>query len=153
MKEPQMPGTFLLPAILVLMAGSMMAVQPPTNAYLARASGSVMLAALISFAVGTVALLALTLASQRPALAPLRELPWYAWLGGLYGAFFVAVATYAAPRLGIASMITLAVAGQMVAALAVDHFGALGLDRNPLTMGRFAGALLVIAGVILVRRG
>jgi transporter family-2 protein len=148
-----MPATLLLPIILVLMAGSMMAMQPPTNAYLARASGSVMLAALLSFVVGTVVLLALTLATQRPALAPLRDVPWYAWAGGLYGAFFVTVATYAAPRLGIASMLTLAIAGQMIAALIVDHYGALGLDRSPVTPGRLAGALLVIGGVLLVRRG
>ncbi len=63
------------------------------------------------------------------------------------------VATYAAPRLGIASMLTLAIAGQMIAALIVDHYGALGLDRSPVTPGRIAGALLVIGGVLLVRRG
>jgi transporter family-2 protein len=148
-----MPASLLLPILLVLAAGSMMAVQPPTNAFLARASGSVMLAALISFLVGTAALAALTLIGPRPALAPLRDVPGYAWAGGLYGAFFVTVATYAAPRLGVASMLTLAIAGQMIAALIVDHYGALGLDRTPVTPGRIAGALLVIGGVLLVRRG
>lgn len=148
-----MPANLLLPILLVLVSGSMLAIQPPTNAYLARASGSVLLAAFLSFAVGTVALLILTLAADRPALAPLRDVPWYAWVGGLYGAFFVAVSTYAAPRLGIASMITLAVAGQMVAALIIDHYGALGLDRTPMTPGRLMGVALVIGGVLLVRRG
>lgn len=149
-----MPAYLIFPALLVLMAGAMTAVQPPTNAILARESGSVLLAALLSFAVGTVLLAALTVAMQpRIAWAPLRDVPWYAWAGGFYGAFFVAVGAYAAPRLGIASLITVAVAGQMIAALLIDHYGALGLDRTPITPGRLVGALLVIGGVILVRRG
>jgi len=148
-----MPTNILIPAILVLIAGALTAAQPPTNAVLARESGSVMFAALLSFAVGTLVLIAVVLATQvRPALAPLRDVPWWAWAGGFYGAFFVAVGAYAAPRLGIASLITIAVAGQLVAALVIDHFGAFGLARAPISPGRILGILLVLAGVVLVRR-
>src|ERR671917_453037 len=148
-----MPSHFLLPALLVLLAGAMTAAQPPTNAVLARESGSVIFAALLSFAVGTLVLIAVTLATQpRLTLAPLRDVPWWAWAGGFYGAFFVAVGAYAAPRLGIASLITIAVAGQMIAALAIDHYGAFGLDRAPISFGRILGVLLVVGGVVLVRR-
>lgn len=148
-----MPASLILPAILILFAGAMTAAQPPTNAVLARASGSVMFAALLSFAVGTLALIAVTLAN-RPKLdmSALRDVPWWAWLGGFYGAFFVAVGAYAAPRLGIASLITIAVAGQMIAALAIDHFGAFGLAQTPVSPGRLIGIALVLTGVVLVRR-
>jgi uncharacterized membrane protein YdcZ (DUF606 family) len=37
-------------------------------------------------------------------------------------------------------------------ALLLDHLGALGLAREPINFGRIAGALLVIAGVVLVKR-
>jgi len=142
-----------LPILLVLFGGAMIAVQAPTNAMLAKAGGSPVLAALISFAVGTAALLVAWLASgNRPGLGVWSGLPWYAWLGGLYGAIFVAVAAYAAPRIGLASLITIGVAGQIAAALWLDHIGALGLPREPINIGRLVGALLVIAGVILVRR-
>jgi transporter family-2 protein len=148
-----MPTSLLLPALLVLFAGAMTAAQPPTNAVLARSSGSVIFAALLSFAVGTLVLIAVTLATQpRLSLAPLRDVPWWAWAGGFYGAFFVAVGAYAAPRLGIASLITIAVAGQMIAALAIDHYGGFGLERTPISAGRLLGVLLVVGGVILVRR-
>ncbi len=148
-----MPTNILIPAILVLLAGAMTAAQPPTNAILARESGSVLVAALISFAVGTVALVAAALATRpRISLAPLVEVPWYAWLGGFYGAFFVAVTAFAAPRLGIASLITIGVAGQLVAALVIDHLGAFGIERAAISPGRILGVLLVIAGVVLVRR-
>src|SRR3982750_829698 len=104
-----------LPMLLVLFAGGMIALQAPTNAMLARAGGSPVLAALISFAVGTAALLAVWLPrGQRPATSPFGALPSYAWLGGLYGAMYVAVAAYAAPRIGLASLITIGIAGQIV---------------------------------------
>lgn len=144
----------LLPLLLVFAAGWMVALQAPTNAMLARAGGSPVLAALISFAVGTAALLSVWLASEsRTNSSTFGSLPWYAWLGGIYGAIYVAVAAYAAPRIGIASLITVVIAGQIVMALWLDHVGALGLEREPLNPVRILGAVLVLAGVVLVRRG
>ena len=143
----------LVPILLVFLAGAMIAIQAPTNAMLAKAGGSPILAALISFSVGTVALLAVWLATpNRPGTAAFAGLPWYAWIGGLYGALFVAVAAYAAPKIGVASLITIGIAGQIAMALWLDHIGAMGLSREPINVGRILGAVLVIAGVILVRR-
>ena len=131
-----------------------MSLQAPTNAILAKAGGSPIIAALISFAVGTVTLLLVSLVSgPRPGAASFSGVPAYAWLGGLYGAFYVAVAAYAAPRIVVASQITIAIAGQLVMAIAIDHFGALGLMREPVTLVKVAGAALVLAGVVMVRRG
>ncbi len=145
---------FLIPILLVFVAGGMVAAQAPTNAILAKAGGSPILAALISFTVGTAALFLVWLATpNRPSSAAFAGLPWYAWIGGLYGAMFVAVAAYAAPKIGIASLITVGIAGQIAVALFLDHFGALGLPRDPISLGRVAGAALVIAGVVLVRKG
>ena len=149
-----MNPALLLPILLVLFAGGMVALQAPTNVMLARAGGSPVLAALISFAVGTAALLAVWLASgNRPGAAPFAALPWYAWLGGTYGAIYVTVAAFAAPRLGLASLITIGIAGQILMALWLDHIGALGLAREPVSLARVGGAVLVVAGVVLVRRG
>lgn len=146
------PGTFIA-VLLVVCGGAMLALQAPTNALLARAGGSPVLAALISFAVGTIGLFIVWLLSgNRPNSAQFGALPWYAWLGGIYGAFFVAIAAYGAPRIGVAQLITISIAGQIAMALWLDHIGALGLPREPINFGRFLGALLVVGGVILVRR-
>ena len=148
-----MTPAVLIPILLVFFAGGMVALQAPTNSMLARAGGSAVLAALISFAVGTVALLITWLASgNRPGTAAFGGLPWYAWIGGLYGAIFVAVAAYAAPKIGLATLITVGIAGQIAMALWMDHVGALGLPREPVNYGRVLGAILVLAGVVLVRR-
>src|SRR5690242_21957114 len=148
-----MNPALMLPVLMVLFAGGMIALQAPTNAMLARAGGSPVLAALISFAVGTAALLAIWLVGgQRPAAGAFANVRWYAWLGGLYGATYVAVAAYAAPKIGLASLITIGIAGQIAMALWLDHIGALGLPREPVSLGRLLGAALVITGVVLVRR-
>lgn len=143
----------LIPILLVFIAGAMVAIQAPTNAMLAKAGGSPVLAALISFAVGTTALFGVWLMSgNRPAASAFAGLPWYAWLGGLYGAVFVAVAAYAAPKIGVAALVTIGIAGQIAMALWLDHVGAMGLTREPINVGKVLGALLVVAGVVLVRR-
>ena len=142
-----------IPILLVFIAGAMVAIQAPTNALLAKAGGSPVLAALISFMVGTAALAVTWLGTgNRPGASAFAGLPWYAWIGGIYGAVFVAVAAYAAPKIGVASLITIGIAGQIAMALWLDHVGAMGLPREPVSVGRLVGALLVVAGVVLVRR-
>ena len=137
----------------ILIGGVLLAIQSPLNAQLAKALGSPVNAALVSFLVGTVAL-GVLVAGQRiaPDTAGSRALPWYAWAGGLCGAVFVTAAAYAAPRLGVATMLSIAIASQLVTALTIDHFGALGLPQHSVTVGRIAGMVLVIAGVIIVRK-
>ena len=149
-----MSATTLLPMLLVLLGGGLIALQAPTNVMLAKAGGSPVLAALISFSVGTTTLLVVWLASaKRMDGSSFGALPWYAWLGGVYGAFFVAVAAYATPRIGVASLVTIGIAGNITMAIWLDHMGALGLPRVSISLSRLSGALLVIAGVVLVRRG
>ena len=143
-----------LPLSLALLGGFLIAVQAPTNAMLAKASGSPVVAAFISFLVGTIALGVVAAGTSGKLFAPeFKGLPWYAWLGGLYGAIFVAVLAFAAPKIGVASALTAAIAGQLVAALILDHFGLLGLNAQPATLERIGGVALVLAGVVLVRRG
>ena len=134
-------------------SGTLVALQAPTNAMLSRAVGSPVNAALISFAVGFLALIVAVLAlGVRPNPAEVRALPWFAWTGGLYGAVFVAVAAFAALRIGITQFLTISIAGQLAMALVLDSVGAFGLPRTAVSPTRLTGVALVLAGVFLVRR-
>jgi transporter family-2 protein len=140
-------------ALLALAAGMCIPIQAGINARLSLWSRSPVLAAAISFAVGTLVLCAYVVAA-RLALPPLRSLaeqPWWLWTGGVLGAFFVAMTIYLAPRLGATSMLAWVLAGQMLAALIMDHFGLLGYPLHPLSLGRTAGVLLLVAGVLMIR--
>ncbi len=143
----------MLSVVLALIGGVLLAVQAPTNAILGKASGSPIVAAFISFLIGTIALGAAVAATSGRLFDPsLKQVPWYAWVGGFYGAFFVAVAAFGAPRVGVGVLLTAAIAGQLAAALVLDHFGLLGLARHPVTVTRAAGLVLVLVGAVLVRK-
>ena len=144
----------LVSLILAVIGGVLLAVQAPTNAILGKATGSPIVAAFISFLIGTLALGGAVAATSGKLFAPeLKQVPWYAWLGGFYGAFFVAVMAFGAPRVGVAVLLTAGIAGQLAAALALDHYGLLGLSQHQVTPVRVAGVFLVLAGAVLVRRG
>ncbi len=111
-------------------------------------------AALISFLVGTaglIVLLALT-RTPMPARDTLASVPAWAWFGGLMGAFYVAISTVVASQLGTASLLGLALCGQLAMALVVDHFGWLGLPEHPITLTRLLGVALLGVGVWLISR-
>ena len=140
-------------AVLALAAGTCIPTQAGINARLSLWARSPVLAATISFLVGTVVLTGYVLATRLPlpALRSAAAQPWWLWSGGVLGAFFVAVTIYLAPRLGATNMLAWVLAGQMLAAMALDHFGLLGYPLHPLSLGRLAGIILLIAGVLLIR--
>ena len=139
--------------LFALLAGAMLPFQFGINAQLATWLGSPVRATLVSFAVGTLAMLAVSLAAVRgwPSPGRLTDAPWWVWVGGFLGAFYVLGSVVTAPKLGAATLVAMILAGQTIASLLVDHFGWVGFDENPVTPGRLAGMALVAAGVALVR--
>ena len=139
---------------LPLIAGAFLPLQAGINGQLAKQVSSVLAAALISFFVGTVALLVLMLIQREtPSLSALKGLTWWHWSGGLLGAFFITTAAVAGPRSGARLVMALVLAGQLGMALALDHFGWAGFREAPISAGKIAGLVLILAGVFLIRRG
>lgn len=136
---------------LGLLAGIASAVQGAVNAQLRAAVQNPLWAALISFTVGTVGLGLLVLATRSPIPAQWPSRAWV-WSGGLLGVLYVGAALLLLPRIGAGTTIGLFVAGQMAAALMLDQFGLLGVPLQATSPGRLLGALLVVAGVFLLRR-
>ena len=132
-------------------AGAMLPLQFGINAQLAEWIGSPLRAALVSFAVGTAALLVVALAAARAWPERAGDAPWWVWIGGALGAFYVLGSIVAAPRLGAVTLVAVILAGQTLASLLVDHFGWVGFAEREITPGRIAGVALVGAGVALVR--
>ncbi|CAA9386074.1 MAG: hypothetical protein AVDCRST_MAG01-01-244 [uncultured Rubrobacteraceae bacterium] len=146
--------TWLLLLPMALAAGMALPTQFAINSQLRNAAGGPVLAAGISFLVGTVVLLGATLVVRRavPDLGPVLNAPWWMWTGGLLGAGFVLASVILTPRLGAATTIGLFLTGQVIASIIIDHFGLFRVAVQEATPPRLLGALLVIAGVFLVQR-
>lgn len=114
--------------------------------------GGALMAALVSFAVGTVVLAVFATGgvSKWRSLAGLADVKWWHLMGGFLGALFVFGTTFLAPRIGVAKMLSLLIAGQVIVSLVMDHEGWLGLAVREMSFTRVAGGLLVIAGAMLV---
>jgi len=110
-------------------------------------------AALVSFAVGTVGMVAILAAARAPwpGAAGLSSAPWWTWAGGLMGALYVLGVIVIAPRIGPGPLLAAVVLGQMSAALLLEHFGWLGIVHHPVNGARVLGVLLIVAGAALVR--
>lgn len=131
-----------------------MPTQAAVNNRMALTIGNPILAALISFLIGTLSLLIYIFATGTSisGLSLARTAPPVAWIGGLIGAFFVASTVALVPKLGVAMTFSLVIAGQMIVTLIIDHFGILGVPVREISIPRIIGMLMIIAGVVLIRR-
>ena len=143
-----------LPYVLGIVAGFGLSVQVGMNSQLRRTLHNANTAALISFLVGTIGLIALLVVTrtEMPSRDSFASVPLWAWFGGLLGAFYVASSTVVAAQLGTTSLLALALLGQLATALIIDHYGWLGLPEHPITLIRLAGVGLLGAGVWLITR-
>lgn len=150
-----MPQLFLFCAFYLLAtgAGVSFVFQQAVNANLRSEIGSPWWAGFISYLGGTVVMLAVILALREPLLTgtAMSRTSWMSWTGGIFGAIYIAISILLLPRLGAAMVVALIVLGQMLGALAFDHFALLGVPENPISLPRLAGAALLVAGVILIR--
>ena len=148
-----MNGTFIA-MILLLLAGALTAIQGPSNARLSMGMGSVINGAFFSFIIGTMALGIIAMVLHvKPEGQAVRSIPWWGWIGGLYGCLFVTSIAWGIPKLGVATTMTLVVAGQLILGVLLDHYGALGTPTQPISWARLGGIVLIIGGALLVRRG
>jgi transporter family-2 protein len=146
-------GTYFF-IILAIVAGMMMPTQAAINNKLADEVSSPVLAAFISFVIGTIALFVYILLAGVPLnnLGHLKNASVISWTGGILGAFFVAFAIILVPKLGVALTFSLIIAGQMLVTLVLDHYGFFGVPMKEANIQRLFGVLLIIGGVVLIQR-
>jgi transporter family-2 protein len=140
--------------LLGVLAGAFVAVQAPVNAELARGLGSTIAAATVSFLAGAIVLGILTFAFSRAQGTVIDwrvPAPWLFIVGGCLGAVYVTSTIILIPRLGAAALMAFLVAGQLIAGMVIDRIGLLGVAVREISVGRIAGALLLVTGAVMVR--
>ena len=139
--------------LTTVVAGGLVALQAPINSTLGRSVGT-FAAASISFIVGTIALVAITvlLSGGFGQVGEARQLPWYYLVGGLLGAVYVTNALVSVRTLGAGGVTAATITGQLLTSVAIDRLGVLGLPEKPLSLGRLAGVVLLVIGTLLIVR-
>jgi transporter family-2 protein len=148
--------TLMKTALLLLLGlagGASLVVQAALNAGLRTRLDSISWAGFVSYVGGTVAMIcALAIGRVRFPASQFQDTPLLWMLGGFFGAAYLGVSIVLVPRLGAATVVALVVSGQLITAMVIDRFALLGVPHHPFGPGRAPGAVLLLAGVLLIRR-
>lgn len=138
----------------IIIGGILQAAGAPINGELKGSLVNPWLASSISFLLVTFIAIALFCIQPTPlpTLDDLRNMKWWAPLGGIVGAVAVFAGLTLVQKVGVGTLNGLTICANLVASVAIDHFGLVGVPEHPITWLRFLGTLLMVAGVALVMR-
>ncbi|MBN6710885.1 DMT family transporter [Haemophilus haemoglobinophilus] len=143
----------LLPFMLIaLCAGIALATQAAINSQLAQSiAGQPAIAALISFATGTLVLLFICWWKMDlfSALQQVPKQPLWKLIGGPLGALVVFTTIFLAPKIGVTNMLFFIIVGQLLTALIIDHFGLIGMVQRPVNLWQIIGFIVIGIGLLL----
>ncbi|MGI1657820.1 MAG: DMT family transporter [Desulfitobacterium sp.] len=143
-----MKGLFVFVAIL---GGMLLGIQTPINGALGKRIGGIE-GALVSFTVGMICLLFAVFFFGKGNLSQVAQVPKLWLVGGALGAVAVTCSILSVQKIGVTSVLTAAVLGQIMVGLIIDHFGLLGVAKVPVNSLRLLGVALMIGGLFLVLR-
>ncbi|OFT58749.1 hypothetical protein HMPREF3151_03505 [Corynebacterium sp. HMSC05H05] len=142
--------------LVALAVGGLIPIQTAANSRLRLSVGNKpVVSALVSFTVALlVAIVATTVLQGNPVpqFDDGTSAPWWVWLGGAMGVCFVLGNILLFPRLGAVQTVVLPILGQVVMGMCIDRFGLFGAPVLPVTWMRVVGALVVLAGIVVVLR-
>ncbi|MGJ9405829.1 DMT family transporter [Nesterenkonia aurantiaca] len=153
---PRSPLVWVFLLLLMLASGAAIPAQGRVNAALTTEIGDPVLAATISFSVGSVILLLVTFGTGRGRRALGRVAPavregrirWWYFLAGCVGAYFVLTQTLSIGLIGVAVFTVAVVTGQTLGGLLWDRIGLGPAGRMRLNPFRVGGAALTVLAVL-----
>jgi len=140
-------------SLLALVAGAAIAIQASMNAQLGVLLKSSMLGTSIAFLSSFIFIVFAMILSTRqyPSIFEIKAVPIYLWFsGGALSAFGVGIFYYLIPKMGIGSMMSYALSGQILIAVIVSHFGWFDQQIKPVNILKVIGVISLIMGVILI---
>ena len=144
----------LIYTFIVLAIGFLLAIQGSINTQLTTYLKHPLQGALVNFTVGTIALIALNFVfkTQIPDWTHVKTAPWFLFIGGMLGAIFVSSVIFFIPKIGVTTVLAASIAGQLIAASIIDHFGFFGVTVHPISTGKIIGILLLLGGIFLIQK-
>lgn len=138
--------------ILGVLCGVMIFTQTTINSQLREHVESPYTSSLISFLIGTILLLFLTIIMEGqlfPSSEILQSMEWWSYLGGALGIYVVLSAILVFPRIGGVQTVAIPIFGQMLMGLLIDYFGWFAIDKRPLSLLNIMGVLILSIGIVL----
>jgi len=151
-------------AILAFFAGACIAVQAAMNAQLGQVFNNSLLATSYAFFASFILVSIITAyfglsiqveLADKP-LTMLAEMikyvPWYLWFSCVFSVIGVASFYFLIPKMGVGNVMSYALAGQIIAAMIISHFGLFDSPNKIISVTKLMGTLLLILGIILINK-
>ncbi|MBK6794925.1 MAG: DMT family transporter [Anaerolineales bacterium] len=137
--------------ILIGLAGGMaIGLQGPLSSMITQKLGSLESVFIIHLGGAIAALIPMLFFGSK--LGQWKSVPWYALVAGAFGLIVITAMGYMIPRIGAAGALITLLAGQILVASFLDHFGLLGMTPRAIDLQRIIGFGVVMVGVWLTVR-
>ena len=137
--------------ILIGLAGGMaIGLQGPLSSMITQKLGSLESDFIIHLGGAIAALIPMLFFGSK--LGQWKSVPWYALVAGAFGLIVITAMGYMIPRIGAAGALITLLAGQILVASILDHFGLLGMSPRAIDLQRVIGFGVVMVGVWLTVR-
>ncbi|KAI9287086.1 hypothetical protein BC943DRAFT_359009 [Umbelopsis sp. AD052] len=155
-KQMDLLSNPIFSGFLLIVAGCALAIQAGANANLNKYGGR-SFATVVSFLTGLIVVLLFFVIDVTALRTPLpnsnlKEAPWYAWIGGICGGYYVIINVLTVPRLGTATVLSIFVCAQIIFASIIDHFGLLGVAQRDYTVWRILASLGLVGCVVVIAK-
>ncbi|WP_228234804.1 DMT family transporter [Allomuricauda sp. M10] len=141
--------------LLAFIGGVFLAMQGGLNAQLGVQLKNPLLASLTTFFFSMLfALLVVVLTVKDfPKASHLLNIPKYLWFtGALFSVIGIGLYYYTIPKLGISTMISIGLFGQLIFSAVAGHYGWFGLPQEPIVIKRAFGLLAMTFGILLINK-
>ena len=136
--------------LIAVLMGIMLAVYLPMNSTVARYLNSPIAASVPFFLIALItSILLLFLFGQAGTILNIKKVPTYLFLSGLMAALMILGTTFLIPKIGARQFFIVVLAGQIIMAMVLSHFGFLESPKDPITIKKLLGALLLFVGGVI----
>ncbi|MBR5171352.1 MAG: DMT family transporter [Muribaculaceae bacterium] len=140
--------------LAAVLSGCLSAVVGAILASLGQVIGSAIQATTVLFAIATGVMIVFccingSVIKVRKAFS--TDAPWWMWTGGILGAVIVFGNAWLIPLIGVSVFMMALLIGQLLLSLLMEKHGWLGAPKKHISWTQFAGILIMLAGVFLIK--
>ena len=139
--------------VWALVAGSFIPLVGILNGRAGRVLGDPLFACVLVFIVGLVLAIAVTAFTGRgmPDFQSFGQLKGIEYFAGFVVVFYVLSATVLAGKIGVDNFILMAVTGQIMSSMMIDHLGLFRAPIRPINFLQIGGAIMLLGGLVITQ--